>query len=684
MESAMTMTAPVTEPAVTVASRLAKAAPGIYPWEISEGRYAGRMGVFVPPTYMARVQAIPGALYSKADTVWTLPKAYPAVLSLSVMAKETGLPIKPHPDLMAWVAQQAQHWQTLRDLSAKVDLKARKAEGDRLYPHQKDDAEWLAYGKGQLPIPARLLLNETGTGKTISVIAGMRRLWIPVGPGPDGEPVSTGKPVLIVAPQKTLKTAWLDDLAEFFPEAKSELIRGTPTQRRKVIERIAAGETQVGIIGWESLKTHTRFEAQPGHALKKCEACGGPTQSPDEAVTEAKCQAHEKELNKIDWGLIVADEVHRAMNNASQTTLALWGLVKRAPNALRWGLTGTPVSRRVEQAWTLLHFADATAWPVKSAWIDYYAESGYNMAGFFETQGFKPNRLDEFQQTFAGVSRRRLKDEVLDLPPLLMGGELRRECFMAKEQATAYAQMRDEMVLRVKEGSLIAQNAMIAAGRLTMLASATGYPDPEAEEKFQAVLDENTQRVEQGLPPKDLPPVEMLLRMPSGKIDQVIEDLASGEFDGEQIALAFESRRLLRLWEAEFAKRHPELHEQLDVIAGDRTHALCDIAVQDFQAGTKRFVAYTYGAGGTGITLTAASTLMRVQRPWSPILWKQGLDRVHRIGSDRHQHVKVIDYVTAHTIEERQLTRHGENALVLESIVQDGPKLLALLGEEDG
>jgi hypothetical protein len=655
----MTMTASVTETAVTVASRLAKASPGIYPWEIAEGRYAGRMGVFVPPTYMARVQAIPGALYSKADTVWTLPKAYPAVLSLAAMAKETGLRIKPHPDLAGWVAQQAQDWAVLRQLSAKVDPAARKAPDAELYPHQVDDADWLAYGEGRAPIPARLLLNETGTGKTISVIAGMQRLDF----------VSTGKPVLIVAPQKTLKTAWLDDLAEFYPDITAELIRGTPTQRRKVIDRIAAGETQVGIIGWESLKTHTRFEAQPGHALKRCESCGGPTQSPDEAVTEAKCQAHEKELNKIDWGLIVADEVHRAMNNASQTTLALWGLVRRAPNALRWGLTGTPVSRKVEQAWTLLHYASAEAWPVKSAWIDYYAESGYNMAGFFETQGFRPNRLEEFQQTFAGVSRRRLKDEVLDLPPLLMGGELRRECFMAKEQATAYAQMRDEMVLKVKEGVIVAQNAMIAAGRLTMLASATGYPeDPEA---VSASTEDDV-------------PVKMLLRMPSGKIDQVIEDLASGEFDGEQVALAFESRRLLRLWEAEFAKRYPERHGQLDVIAGDRTHALCDIAVQDFQAGQKRFVAYTYAAGGTGITLTAASTLMRVQRPWSPILWKQGLDRVHRIGSERHQHVKVIDYVTAHTIEERQLTRHGENAMVLESIVQDGPKLLALLGEEDG
>jgi SNF2 family DNA or RNA helicase len=644
-----TLSAPL-KPAV----KLSRAEPGIYPWEISEGRYAGRMGVYVPPTFMPRLQLIPGALYSKPDEVWTLPKAWPAVLSLGVMAKDTGLKIVPHPDLKAWVGEQAAQWSGLRQLSARVDLTARKTESEQFYPHQLDDRDWLTYGGGRLPVPARLLGNETGTGKTISIILGMREL----------EAVSTGKPVLIVAPQKTLKTAWYDDLEEFFSEASKVIIRGTPVQRRKQIAQIASSEVQIGIIGWDTLKTHTRFEAQPGHALKKCTACGGPQQSEEGWVTEAKCQAHEKELNQIPWGLIVADEVHRAMNNTSQTTLALWGLVKRAPDAIRWGLTGTIVSQKVEQAWTVLHYADAEAWPVKTSWVSYFAEQGYNTGGFFETQGFRPERKDEFQQTFSAVFRRRLKDEVLDLPPLLIGGELRRECFMAKEQAAAYAQMRDEMALRVKEGVIVAQNAMIAAGRLTMLASATGYPeDPEA---VKASTEDDV-------------PVKMLLRMPSGKIDSVIEDLISGEFDGEQIALAFESRRLLRLFEQVLLMRQPEFEDRIEVIAGDRTHAQCDIAIQDFQAGRRRLILYTYAAGGTGVTLTAASTLMRVQRPWSPILWKQGLDRVHRIGSERHDHVKVIDYITAGTIEEKQIDRHGENSLVFESVVQDGPKLLSLL-----
>jgi hypothetical protein len=244
---------------------------------------------------------------------------------------------------------------------------------------------------------------------------------------------------------------------------------------------VADGEANVLVIGWDSLKTHTRFAAFPGQALKKCEACGGPKQSEENAVTEARCQKHEKELNAIDWSLVVGDELHRVMNATSQTTMALWGLVRSAPEALRWGLTGTPVSTEVEQAWTLLHYADAEAWPVKSAWVDYYAESGYNYSGYYETSGFKPNRHQEFQDVFSGITRRRLKAEVLDLPPLLMGGGLIREVDMAKEQAAAYKQMRDEMLLKVSEGVIVAANQMVAAGRLTMLASATGYPeDPEA------------------------------------------------------------------------------------------------------------------------------------------------------------------------------------------------------------
>jgi hypothetical protein len=147
-------------------SKLASATPGIYPFELTEGNYAGRMGVYVPPTYMPRVQQIPGARYSKGDQVWTLPKAYPAVLSLSAMAKETGLKILPHPALNEWVIEQAKHWNALRVAERRLHPGATKGEDDLFYPHQEDDGEWFAYGGGVEPMRARLLLSETGIGKT--------------------------------------------------------------------------------------------------------------------------------------------------------------------------------------------------------------------------------------------------------------------------------------------------------------------------------------------------------------------------------------------------------------------------------------------------------------------------------------------------------------------------------------
>lgn len=667
------MTATLEAPSgpVKMIRKVEKADPGIWPWEITEGRYAGRMGVYVPPTYMPRLQIIPGALYSKADEVWTLPKSWPSVLALATMRKDTGLPMKPHPALKAWVAEQADHWRALKALASKVAEKGKTDDG--FFNHQEDDAAWLAYGEGVEPMQGRLLLNETGTGKTISIIRGLQHLDV----------VSTGAKVLVVAPKKTLRTAWYDDLADFLPDAEAVLIRGTSTQRRKAIERIADPEdpAQIGIIGWEALRTHTRFAATPGHALKKCEKCGGPKQSEEEAVSEAKCQAHEKELNAIAWDVIVADELHRAMNNVSQTTMALWGLVRSAPQALRWGLTGTPVSKRVEQAWTVLHYADPAAWPVKSTWIDYYAQSGYNMAGFFETQGFRPEREAEFQEVFSAITRRRLKTEVLDLPPLLMGGELRRECEMPLAQRKAYEQMRDEMILKAKEGLLVAQNPMIQVGRLSMLASAAGYPDPDWEKEAQEVLEWNLAHPNQQ---KEIPPVKMLVRLPSGKLDVLLDDLEDGEFDGEQVAFSFVSRRVLRLFEAELVNRKPEVFDgQIAVIAGDLNDQQNDISVYDFQNGKKRFVFYTYAAGGTGVTLTAASTLARVERSWSPILWKQGLDRVHRIGSEQHEdthgRIRVLDYITANTVEEKQITRHGEDTALLESLVHDNDKLISLL-----
>ena len=71
-----------------------------------------------------------------------------------------------------------------------------------------------------------------------------------------------------------------------------------------------------------------------------------------------------------------------------------------------------------------------------------------------------------------------------------------------------------------------------------------------------------------------------------------------------------------------------------------------------------------------------------LQRPWSLVDHKQALDRIHRIGSEIHDSVVVLDYVTEGTMEERVLQVLDTKADNFEQIVKDKDKLLALLKDD--
>jgi SNF2 family DNA or RNA helicase len=91
---------------------------------------------------------------------------------------------------------------------------------------------------------------------------------------------------------------------------------------------------------------------------------------------------------------------------------------------------------------------------------------------------------------------------------------------------------------------------------------------------------------------------------------------------------------------------------------------------------------FTAQAGGVGITLTAARRLVMLQRPWSLIDHKQAMDRVHRIGSEIHDSIVIMDYVTEDTIEERVIQVLDTKADNFEQIVRDKAQLLDMLRSE--
>jgi SNF2 family DNA or RNA helicase len=674
-------------------------------WELSflpdvGDKHTGKIAVKVPATYLDLIKEIPGYAWSTRGKVSVIPRAWPAVLNLGTLAQERRASLAPSPDVLAWYRTEAESWKDLRSLSAELGT-GPKAEGLSYYAHQIAGAAWLL-ADGEMT--GRALLDQTGAGKTGTVIAAIQQ----------GRLTEQG-PVLVVCPESVMTTGWAQGLAYFAPELRVVEINGTATQRKKKLELIKDGEFDVAIIGYSNLRTSTRLEAMSREALKRCIKCGGsrltsgkkdpagnplpdifwhdkvviqpfgagfrgrchfsgcdwlgttfrhPSECMEEAgehslkfkkvaeLTPAQCQTHIKDLNEIPWSLIVADEIHRALNVKSQTTRALNGVATYSGNPRRWGLTGTPVSTDYDQVWPILHYLDPKAWPVKSKWVDWHCTSGYNWAGFWEVTGLRPEREKEFRATFDAVTRRVLKEQVLDLPPKLRWGSLEERLTMTGEQLRVYKDMKEEMLAMVEEGAITSSNVLVLARRLSMLASGTGYP----------IGDDGS----------------MGLRTPSVKLSHLIQMWQDGEWKGEQVAVLFSSRKALRMVEEGLYEAKILDPNTTAIIAGDVPQHRRSGDINDFQAGKRTSVLLTYAAGGTGITLTAASTVIVFERDWSSILNHQGEDRFHRIGSERHNAIVYRDLVVENSNEIAQLERLEQNAQTLEAIVHDKDKLRAL------
>lgn len=626
------------------------------------------------------IKALPGSRWSVPDKAWHLPMFFPSVLSLGESAKFLGQPLEPTPEALAWAQEEAAVWAKLAETAGSV-------RGDRpefvqepgkpfptFLPHQEQCAEWLASDGAH---GGRLDASETGSGKTRSVL---RAAWLCWSKGERG--------ILLVSTLSSVKYGWRTEIEKISSElplpdgAEWQVftIRGTATQRRKQLKEAEAANEAAGGVGvviltnHEQLRLHSRLSGYGDIALRKCPKHGGPPEDSEEAVKESSCQKHEKELNALSYVAVALDECHRLMNPPSQITRAAWWIADRAPRV--WGMTGTPGSTSVvENTWALLRLVVGEAWPSKSIWCEYFAHVGYNSEGYWTIGNLKPEREEEFHKSYGALTRRVLKAQVLDLPPLLRGGPLERQVEMGKEQAALYNEMLEELRFEVKEGMVTASNVLVRMTRLIQLAQACGIPGPDYGKvmKVEQLPNGETREILNG---------EMVLKAPSCKVDAVVDMVLSGDI-GPGTVFQFVSRQLLYLVrDALVQKKAIDRAEDFGVVAGDVSDAARELAISRFQNSKIPFFGFTVAAGGAGITLTRADTMVVVERPWSPILWKQAQDRVHRIGSEIHTSVSIIDLITAGTVEERQMQTALANMEDLESIVKDRAKLAAMLEVE--
>lgn len=452
-----------------------------------------------------------------------------------------------------------------------------------------------------------ILGDDMGTGKTVQAAVALRTLW------------ETGHepwPVLVVCPNIAKRT-WQRELEKWVPGIDVQVVGGDINNRRRAID----STTNVCIINYESTWRHSRLSGYGNIALKDSEKELG-------------------ELNHVPWKVVIADEAHRIKNPLAKQTRAVWWLAHQLTVRYRWALTGTPIANAPDDLWAILHFIDNLEWPAKTEFIERYCLMAWDARGGLAVVGIKPEMREEFFSIIDHRFRRMPKYLVLPyLPP-----KLRKTLYaeMSAKQKKSYRQMKEEGIAWVGEEeeleAVIATNPMVKNLRLIQLASS--YAEINEQDKVR-------------------------LTEPSNKVDALI-DIMEQQPD-EYFVVFAESRQLL-----EIASRRLEKEGITHrMIVGGMSDAMRGRAEDDFQQGHVRAILGTIGAMSESVTLTRARYAVFLQRSWRMLGNKQAEDRVHRIGSEVHESVLIIDIVAPGTAEEKQIEKLQEKMARLDEITRD-------------
>ncbi len=433
-----------------------------------------------------------------------------------------------------------------------------------------------------------LLAWEMGTGKTVAAIELDLRHRLERSVGGFGQ-----VPTLVIAPLTTLESTWVYHYETFAPHLKVQMIE--TKNRSAFVKAIKDGTADVYICHWESLRL-----IQP-------------------------------EIARIMFGHVIADEAHRAKNRKAQQTRAL----KKFRTHRRTALTGTPATNKPYDLWSILNWLYPSMF--KSFWRFYETYCNYEISyphGYRKFLGTKNEQqlLDEIRPFY----RRHLKLEQCcphhpggvqpDLPPKYYS---KIWVDLTPKQRTAYNQMRKDMIAWLESQDdtqpLVAPVVIAQLVRLQQLsvayASITYISDEQSGETSTIVE----------------------LTEPSSKLDALMQIIEDNE--GEQIVVFSQFKGFIELAAARLRKHKIRFAK----ITGDVPHGDRAAEIDRFQRGESPIFLGTIAAGGEGITLTAASTVVFIDRDWSPARNAQAEDRLHRIGQPDAVHV--IDIMAYDTVD---------------------------------
>jgi superfamily II DNA or RNA helicase len=513
------------------------------------------------------------------------------------------------------------------DVKAALDAKL----WAQLRPYQAHGVEWLA-GLAQRNLHG-LLADDMGLGKTLQALAfcAWLKVWrddLLVVRGPAGAGPSRGY-CLVVCPT-SLVTNWLREAARFTPQLRTLDLTGADRAEKF-----------------------------------------GRRKEYDLLVTSYAILRRDVEHYRADeFSLVILDEAQHIKNRGSQNAQSAKALRARH----RLILTGTPLENSVLDLWSLYDFLLPGYLGTASDFRERYETPLTKDVSGVPAGTPDARVMERLRHRVRPFFLRRTKEEVLtELPPKL---EFPTLCELTDEQREVYravlAQGRRE-VFEHSGKSGQGRDRIAVLTTLLRLRQVCCHLDllPTADQR------ETEFRGDQGRSQVQLGNEgARRWKEPSAKMDRTFELIDEAMDGGHRVLLFSQFVRVLHLLRDE-AKRRGLRFCYLDGQTVER-----QAEVDRFQEDAEIPLFFiSLKAGGTGLNLTGADTVIHFDPWWNPAVEEQATSRAHRMGQSRS--VQAYKLIAAGTVEEKiQALQARKRELFQASMGGDEAFVEKLTGED--
>jgi len=346
-----------------------------------------------------------------------------------------------------------------------------------------------------------------------------------------------------------------------------------------------------------------------------------------------------EELLKHRFHFLILDEAQFIRNHK---TIAA-RIVRLFDAHQRIALTGTPLENNLDELWSLFSFVMPGLLGTHGVFRKYFRWPIEKTAN--------PTVRRVLARRIAPFVLRRTKDEVVrELPPKT---EMVQRVELTQKQKELYETVRAASEDRVRE---VVKHKGLARSHIIVL---------DALLKMRQVC----------CHPQLLKLAAARELHESAKLEALDEMLHEMVPEGRRILLFSQFTSMLKLIETLLKERGVDFVK----ITGNTKDRKTPVA--DFQAGKVPVFLISLKAGGTGLNLTAADTVIHFDPWWNPAAESQATDRAYRIGQDKP--VFVYKFIASGTVEETILEMQERKKGLIEGLLGDQKEALAKWGEAD-